>query len=78
MLEATEKTHEAVVKLTAIDPERVLLKAREVARKLSMAPSTVYQMIARGELEAVRRGRSVRVPVEAVADWVTKQRDSAA
>jgi len=53
-----------------IDPERRLLKAPEVARQLGLARSTVYQMMASGEIITVRRGRAVRVPVSAVEEWI--------
>jgi excisionase family DNA binding protein len=53
-----------------IDPERLLLRAAEVARRLSFARSTVYAMMASGELEVVRKGRAVRVPVTALGKWI--------
>jgi excisionase family DNA binding protein len=53
-----------------IDPERLLLKAAEVARRLSFARSTVYAMMAAGELEVVRKGRAIRVPVSSVTRWI--------
>ena len=53
-----------------IDPERMLLKAAEVARRLALARSTVYAMMSSGELETVRKGRAVRVPVESVTRWI--------
>jgi excisionase family DNA binding protein len=53
-----------------IDPERLLLKAHEVARRLGLARSTVYDMMASGEITTVRKGRAVRVPVSAIAKWI--------
>ena len=53
--------------------DRVLLKADEVARRLSLGRATVYQMIASGELRTVRRGRAVRVPVRSIDEWVERQ-----
>jgi excisionase family DNA binding protein len=53
-----------------IDPESRLLKASEVSRRLSLGKSTVYKMIADGELAVVRKARAVRVPVEAVDKWI--------
>jgi excisionase family DNA binding protein len=38
-----------------------LLNVKQVARRLSLAPSSVYELIARGQLQAVRVGRAVRV-----------------
>ena len=41
-----------------------LLTATEVAQKLRLGTSTVYQLMQRGELPTVRIGRSVRVRLE--------------
>ncbi len=43
-----------------------LLKAAEVARRLSLGRSEVFQMLAAGKLLAVWIGRSVRVPEKAL------------
>jgi excisionase family DNA binding protein len=61
-----------------IDPERMLLKAGEVARRLSFAKSTVYAMMADGELETVHKGRAVRVPVDSVTRWIESHSGQAA
>ncbi len=42
------------------------LKVAEVAAKLRVDPRTVYRMIERRELPAIRIGRLIRVPTEAV------------
>ena len=54
----------------AIDPERVLLKASEVARKLGFSRSAIYGMMASGEIPTVRRGKSVSVSVRALEKWL--------
>ena len=46
------------------------MKAPEVARRLALARSTVYAMMASGEIKTVRKGRAVRVPVSAVDKWI--------
>jgi excisionase family DNA binding protein len=61
-----------------IDPERILLKAGEVARRLSFARSTVYAMMASGELSTIRKGRAVRVPVDSVTRWIESHTGQAA
>ena len=53
--------------------ERQLLRAQEVATVLSLSRSKVFQLIASGELPAVRIGRSVRVPAQALREWVEQQ-----
>ena len=39
--------------------------AQEVADKLKIKKSTVYDLIKRGELPAVRMGRTIRIPESA-------------
>lgn len=57
--------------------ERLLLKADEVARRLSMGRAIVYLMMQSGELPTLRKGRSVRVPARALDQWI-EQRTRAA
>ena len=52
---------------------QLLLKADEVAKKLSLGRATVYRMIAVGDLPAIRRGRAVRVPVKALNEWIEEE-----
>jgi excisionase family DNA binding protein len=37
-------------------------KVKEVARLADLSPNAVYQMIARGELPAIRLGGAIRLP----------------
>lgn len=53
--------------------EPLLLRADEVARALGLGRSKTYQMMASGELPVVRVGRSIRVPADALQDWVRGQ-----
>jgi excisionase family DNA binding protein len=53
--------------------ERLLLKADEVARRLSLGRATVYLMMASGELPTLRKGRAVRVPARALEHWIEQQ-----
>jgi excisionase family DNA binding protein len=46
-----------------------LYSVPEVARLLSLSKSTIWRLIAAGELESVKRGRSRRIAAEAVADY---------
>jgi excisionase family DNA binding protein len=48
----------------------LLLTIVQAAAALSVGRSTLYEMIARGELDVVRLGRAVRVPVRAVEELV--------
>ena len=48
----------------------LLLRPQEAARALALSRSTIYDMIASGELAAVRIGRALRIPAQALRDWV--------
>ncbi len=50
--------------------DRLLLRVEEVVRLLGIGRSTVYELIARGELPVIRIGRLVRVPRPALEDWI--------
>ena len=48
----------------------VLLRAVEVSRLLGLSRSQVYQMMADGRLPVIRIGRAIRVPKQALAEWI--------
>ncbi len=54
----------------------LLLRAEEVAKLLGLSRSMVFQMLASGELPVVRFGRSVRVPREALDEWIKERTTS--
>lgn len=54
-------------------PDRLLLKADEVARRLSLGRATVYLMMSSGELPTFRKGRAVRVPARALEQWIEQR-----
>lgn len=56
----------------------VLLTVCEAAEMLAVGRTTAYQLISAGELEVVRIGRSARVPVDAVHEYVDRLRSRAA
>jgi excisionase family DNA binding protein len=49
---------------------RELLRAAEAAKLLGIGRSKIYEMLARGELPALRIGRLVRVPRHALEQWI--------
>jgi excisionase family DNA binding protein len=57
--------------------ERSLLTVREVAERLGIGRSTVYELTAAGELEVVHIGRCARIPFAAVEEFVQRKRGSA-
>jgi excisionase family DNA binding protein len=49
---------------------RSYLTIREVADTLAVALKTVYQLVWQGKIRAVRVGRSVRIPSEALQEYL--------
>ena len=52
----------------------VLLTIPDAARRLGIGRSKAYELVATGELEVVHIGRCVRVPVDAVENFVRRLR----
>ncbi len=57
-------------------PTPLLLTVVEAARLLGVGRSTAYELLASGELESVHIGRSRRIPVAAVENYVESLRSS--
>lgn len=55
------------------DSQKLLLRPKKAFELLDIGRSTGYAMIASGELPSVRIGRAVRVPVDALKQWVERQ-----
>jgi len=51
-------------------PQPLLVRVEEAARLLSLSRSTLYEMLASGELPSVKFGAARRVPVVALKQWV--------
>jgi excisionase family DNA binding protein len=54
-----------------------LLSVRAVAEATTLPPSTVYDLVARGDLPAVRIGRAVRVDERDVLRFIESHREVA-
>jgi excisionase family DNA binding protein len=52
----------------------LLLSIQEAGRALGIRRSKMYELIAAGELETVHIGRAVRVPVDAIENFVARLR----
>jgi excisionase family DNA binding protein len=52
--------------------DQLLVTPREAARRLALGRTTVYDLIARGELESVVIGRCRRVPVSSLHEFVSR------
>lgn len=53
-----------------VGQDAVLLKAEQVAQMLNLGRSTVFELMASGQLPVVRFGRAVRVPREDLDRWI--------
>jgi excisionase family DNA binding protein len=53
--------------------ERLLLRATEVGRLLSVSRSKVYEMMASGELPTMKIGSALRVPRKQLLEWIEKR-----
>jgi excisionase family DNA binding protein len=50
---------------------KLLLKVKTAAEMLDLSRSQIYNLVNTGVLRAVRVGKSIRIPVEAVRDMAT-------
>ncbi len=57
--------------------DKLLLKVEDAADALSLGRSKTYELIQRGELRAVKIGRSTRIPVDAVREFAERQASEA-
>ncbi|MFE2721885.1 helix-turn-helix domain-containing protein [Kitasatospora sp. NPDC059327] len=55
---------------SAADPTLVALTVEEAARRLSIGRTTMYALVASGEVQSVTIGRLRRVPAEALQEYV--------
>jgi len=53
--------------------DAILIRAEEAAKLLGVGRSKIYSMMASGGLPVVRLGRSVRVPIEGLREWIAQQ-----
>ncbi len=50
--------------------EKLVLKVSEAGEYLQCGRSRMYEMIATGEIPSIRIGKSIRIPVKALNEWV--------
>ena len=61
----------------SLEEPRLLVRADRAAQLCDVSRSKLYQMLADGTLPYVRLGKSIRVPVEALKDWIARNQVSA-
>ena len=60
--------------MKGMDANPILLTPAAAAEKLSLARSTVYQLVLTGELESIKIGRSRRVLASALTEYIDRLR----
>ena len=50
--------------------EKLLLRPAEAADALGVSRSKLYELLADGDLPVIRVGHTVRVPAEALREWL--------
>ncbi|MGA2797776.1 MAG: helix-turn-helix domain-containing protein [Thermoguttaceae bacterium] len=53
-----------------MEHEKLLLDPRAAAKVLSVSPRTLWSLTYNGEIQAVKIGRLVRYPIEALREFV--------
>jgi excisionase family DNA binding protein len=57
--------------------DKLLLRIPEAAQMISVGRSTMYELVASGVVPSVRFGKSVRVPAQALEEWIRKKYEQA-
>ena len=55
-----------------ITDDQLLVTPEEAARRLSVGRTTIYELMASGELQSVNIGRCRRVPVSSLSSFVSR------
>lgn len=53
--------------------DRLLLRPAEAGEAIGVSRSKAYELIAAGTIPSVKVGGCVRVPVDALKTWITRQ-----
>ena len=54
--------------------QRLLLTVCEAAEQLGIGRSLLYELLAEGQVESIHVGRLRRIPIDALADFIDRQR----
>jgi excisionase family DNA binding protein len=53
-----------------VKSERLLLRVEEAAEVISLSRAKVYELLAKGDIPSITIGRSRRIPVSAIKNWI--------
>jgi excisionase family DNA binding protein len=56
--------------------QRLLLTVSEAAQRLGIGRSLLYELLADGQVESIHVGRLRRIPIDALADYIDRQRSN--
>jgi excisionase family DNA binding protein len=54
--------------------QRLLLTVSEAAQQLGIGRSLLYELLADGQVQSIHVGRLRRIPIDALADFIDRQR----
>ena len=54
--------------------QRLLLTVSEAAQQLGIGRSLLYELLAEGQIESIHIGRLRRIPIDALATYIDRQR----
>ena len=57
----------------SIGPAKVLLTVEEAANAMSLGRTLVYDLVMRGHIASIKVGRTRRIPVSALHEYVSRQ-----
>ena len=57
----------------SIDELPLVLRVEDLMPILSIGRNTAYELIRSGQIRSVRAGRKIRVPKEAIAEYLSRQ-----
>ena len=67
---------EQVVNVNLVPDERMLLTVVEAARRLGIGRSSMYRLLDAGQIRSIHVGRSHRIPVDALTEFVDERREA--
>jgi excisionase family DNA binding protein len=63
--------------MTIAQPEKILVTYLEAGRITSLSPRTIWALVARREIPAIRCGRAVRISVDDLRAWIERKKGGA-
>ncbi len=70
--------HDGWLRPQEVHGQRLLLTVSEAARQLGIGRSLLYELLADGQVESIHVGRLRRIPIDALAAYIDRQRPSRA